>query len=174
MSGADSNDWRRCGQADDRLFSSFSGPMSQLRSQTLTTFTLRAWSLPGKMKELCFEDLLIKVSGDASIVSDRRFETLAANAGQYVSTSYRDRLEGKPVHDEQGTYDTGHLLETDRTTPYRVVRVSASPLSAIVVRPAKTRPLRAEVSFATWRVRRSGIQSRTSSCRSPQPRSAEE
>ena len=56
--------------------------------------------------KLCFEDVLIKVSGDASIVSDRRFETLTANAGQYVSTfSYRDRLEGKPVHDEQGTYD---------------------------------------------------------------------
>ena len=55
---------------------------------------------------LCFEDVLVKVSGDASIVSDRRFETLTANAGQYLSTfSYRDRLEGKPVHDEQGTYD---------------------------------------------------------------------
>ena len=61
--------------------------------------------------KLCFEDVLIKVSGDASIVSDRRFETLAANAGQYVSTfSYRDRLEGKPVHDEQGTYDRPHFL----------------------------------------------------------------
>ncbi|MFZ1004163.1 MAG: DUF2066 domain-containing protein, partial [Pseudolabrys sp.] len=56
--------------------------------------------------KLCFEDVLVKASGDASIVSDSRFETLAAGAGQYVSTfSYRDRLEGKPVHDEQGTYD---------------------------------------------------------------------
>jgi hypothetical protein len=60
---------------------------------------------------LCFEDVLIKVSGDASIVSDSRFENLAASAGQYVSTfSYRDRLEGKPVHDEQGTYDRPHFL----------------------------------------------------------------
>ena len=31
---------------------------------------------------LCFEDVLIKVSGDASIVTDRRFEALAAVAGQ--------------------------------------------------------------------------------------------
>jgi hypothetical protein len=61
--------------------------------------------------KLCFEDVLVKVSGDASIVSDRRFEALAAVAGQYVSTfSYRDRLEGKPVHDEQGTYDRPHFL----------------------------------------------------------------
>jgi uncharacterized protein len=60
---------------------------------------------------LCFEDVLVKVSGDASIVKDRRFEVLAAAAGQYVSTfSYRDRFEGKPVHDEQGTYDRPHFL----------------------------------------------------------------
>jgi uncharacterized protein len=60
---------------------------------------------------LCFEDVVVKVSGDATIVSDRRFEALAAVAGQYVSTfSYRDRLEGKPVHDEQGTHDRPHFL----------------------------------------------------------------
>jgi len=61
--------------------------------------------------KLCFEDVLVKVSGDASIVSDSRFEILAAGAGQYVSAfSYRDRLEGKPVHDEQGTYDRPFFL----------------------------------------------------------------
>jgi uncharacterized protein len=60
---------------------------------------------------LSFEDVLVKVSGDASIVSDPGFEALAALAGQYVSTfSYRDRFEGKPVHDEQGTYDRPHFL----------------------------------------------------------------
>jgi uncharacterized protein len=61
--------------------------------------------------KLCFEDVLVKVSGDASILSDRRLAALAAAAGQYVSTfSYRDRFEGKPVHDEQGTYDRPHFL----------------------------------------------------------------
>jgi hypothetical protein len=61
--------------------------------------------------KLCFADVLVKVSGDATILTDRRFETLAAAAGQYVSTfSYRDRFEGKPVHDEQGTYDRPHFL----------------------------------------------------------------
>ena len=60
---------------------------------------------------LCFEDVLVKVSGDASVVSDVRFEALAANAGQYISTfSYRDRFEGKPVHDEQGTHNRPHFL----------------------------------------------------------------
>jgi hypothetical protein len=61
--------------------------------------------------ELCFDDVLVKVSGDASILSDSRFEALAAVAGQYVSAFYyRDRFEGKPVHDEQGTYDRPHFL----------------------------------------------------------------
>jgi uncharacterized protein len=70
--------------------------------------------------KLCFEDVLIKASGDASIVSDNRFEPLAGSAGQYVSTfSYRDRLEGKPVHDEQGTYDRPHFL-TCRFDPQKI------------------------------------------------------
>jgi uncharacterized protein len=70
--------------------------------------------------KLCFEDVLIKASGDASIVSDKRFERLAANAGQYISAfSYRDRLEGKPVHDEQGTYDRPHFL-TCRFDPQKI------------------------------------------------------
>jgi len=60
---------------------------------------------------LCFEDVVVKISGDASIVGDRRFGDLAGSAEQYVSTfSYRDRFEGRPVHDEQGTYDRPHFL----------------------------------------------------------------
>jgi hypothetical protein len=69
---------------------------------------------------LCFADVIVKVSGDAGIVSDRRFDNLASNAGLYVSTfSYRDRLEGKPVHDEQGTYDRPHIL-TCRFDPQKI------------------------------------------------------
>jgi len=32
--------------------------------------------------KLCFEDVLVKASGDVTIVSDSRFEPLAAGAGQ--------------------------------------------------------------------------------------------
>src|SRR5215475_10400762 len=69
---------------------------------------------------LCFEDVLVKASGDASILIDSRFESLAADAARYISTfSYRDRLEGKPVHDEQGTYDRPHFL-TCRFDPQKI------------------------------------------------------
>jgi uncharacterized protein len=69
---------------------------------------------------LCFEDVLVKVSGDPNIVTDGKFETIAADAGQYISTfSYRDRLEGRPVHDEQGTHDRPHDL-TCRFDPQKI------------------------------------------------------
>jgi hypothetical protein len=60
---------------------------------------------------LCFEDVLVKVSGDAGILKDRRVPKLAARAAQYITSfSYRDRLESKPLGDEQGTYDRPHYL----------------------------------------------------------------
>jgi uncharacterized protein len=60
---------------------------------------------------LCFDDVLVKASGDISILADKQIRKLADNAAQYLmSFSYRDRLEGKPVHDEQGTYDRPHYL----------------------------------------------------------------
>jgi hypothetical protein len=61
--------------------------------------------------KLCFEDVLVKVSGDPDVVKDASFDALAADAGHYISAfSYRDRFEGKPVHDEQGTHDRPHFL----------------------------------------------------------------
>jgi uncharacterized protein len=56
-------------------------------------------------------DVLIKLTGDQTILQDTRFAALAAKAGDYVERfSYRDRKEGKPLIDEQGTYDRPHDL----------------------------------------------------------------
>ena len=55
--------------------------------------------------------MLVKLTGDPAIVDDPRFAGFAAQAVSYVqSFSYRDRLFGRPVHDEQGTYDRPHNL----------------------------------------------------------------
>jgi hypothetical protein len=60
---------------------------------------------------LCFDDVLVKVSGDSSVLDDKRFAVFEAKAGEYIdSFSYRDRLFGKPIHDEQGSYDRPHFL----------------------------------------------------------------
>jgi len=53
---------------------------------------------------LCLPDVLVKVSGDASLPEDRRVAEAAARAGDFISGfQMRDRLSGKPLHDEQGS-----------------------------------------------------------------------
>lgn len=60
---------------------------------------------------LCLKDVLIKVSGDPRLLDDARVAALVKQAGALASGfSYRDRLSGKPIHDEQGTYDRPHDL----------------------------------------------------------------
>lgn len=59
----------------------------------------------------CLERVLIRVSGDQRLPKNPAYERLRASAGDYVSSfSYRDRLAGKAIHDEQGTYDRPHDL----------------------------------------------------------------
>jgi uncharacterized protein len=60
---------------------------------------------------LCLKDVLVKVSGDLRFAGDERVGPLAAQAGSYVTGfGYRDRLAGRPLHDEQGSYDRPHDL----------------------------------------------------------------
>ena len=60
---------------------------------------------------LCFEDVLVKASGDAAILDAPQVPALAARAGDYIdSFSYFDRLSGRAIHDEQGSYDRPHFL----------------------------------------------------------------
>jgi hypothetical protein len=59
----------------------------------------------------CLREVLVKLSGDPTITDAPRFAAAEAKAGSFVSTfSYRDRLEGIPIHDEQGTHDRPHDL----------------------------------------------------------------
>ncbi|MGI8525664.1 MAG: DUF2066 domain-containing protein [Pseudolabrys sp.] len=59
----------------------------------------------------CFGDVLVKLTGDQTILADRRYRAFAATAPSLVqSFSYRDLLAGRPIHDEQGSYDRPHAL----------------------------------------------------------------
>lgn len=59
----------------------------------------------------CLDEVLVKVSGDPTIPKAPGFAALEAEAGSFVSSfSYRDRMEGIPIHDEQGTHDRPHDL----------------------------------------------------------------
>lgn len=53
---------------------------------------------------LALDEVLVKVSGDLSLRSDRRLTPIEAGAAQLVASfDYHDRMSGIPVHDEQGT-----------------------------------------------------------------------
>ena len=59
----------------------------------------------------CLDRVLVKVSGDQRLPGLPEAEKLRRRAGDFVASfSYRDRLAGKPIHDEQGTYDRPHDL----------------------------------------------------------------
>ncbi|CAN7667673.1 DUF2066 domain-containing protein [Rhizobium sp. LjRoot254] len=59
----------------------------------------------------CLDRVLVKVSGDQRLPRLPQADALRARAGDFVASfAYRDRLAGKPIHDEQGTYDRPHDL----------------------------------------------------------------
>ena len=75
---------------------------------------------------LCFDDVLVKASGDGSILEDKRFAAFEAKAGEYIDAfSYRDTLFGKPIHDDQGSYDRPHYL-TCRFNPHKINEILTS------------------------------------------------
>lgn len=60
---------------------------------------------------LCLAQVLVKVSGDQRVLTQPGFAEAEKHAGDFVAEfRYRDRMEGIPVHDEQGTHDRPHDL----------------------------------------------------------------
>ncbi len=59
----------------------------------------------------CLDKVLVRVSGDQRLLAKLELAGLKAHAGDLVASfAYRDRLEGVPIHDEQGSYDRPHDL----------------------------------------------------------------
>lgn len=59
----------------------------------------------------CLLDVLAKVSGDARLLRDPRAQEVAAGATLLATEySFRDRLAGRQIHDEQGTRDRPYYL----------------------------------------------------------------
>ncbi len=54
----------------------------------------------------CLVDVLVKVSGDPSLIGDPAVAALGDGASRFVAgLDYHDRMEGIPHHDEQGSRD---------------------------------------------------------------------
>ncbi|UVK53374.1 DUF2066 domain-containing protein [Mesorhizobium sp. AR02] len=59
----------------------------------------------------CLDRVLVRVSGDQRLPKKPEMLALRDRAGDFVDTfRYHDRLEGIPIHDEQGTHDRPHDL----------------------------------------------------------------
>ncbi|MBZ9885767.1 DUF2066 domain-containing protein [Mesorhizobium sp. CA10] len=59
----------------------------------------------------CLDKVLVKVSGDQRLTQKTEMLALRDKAADFVqSFRYHDRLEGIPIHDEQGTHDRPHDL----------------------------------------------------------------
>lgn len=63
---------------------------------------------------LCMEDVIVRVSGDYRLISSGKAAATIADAASLVTKfTYRDRFEGIPIHDEQGSYARPHDLTVD-------------------------------------------------------------
>ncbi|RWP43038.1 DUF2066 domain-containing protein [Mesorhizobium sp.] len=59
----------------------------------------------------CLDAVLVRVSGDQRLPKKPEMAALRDKAGSFVAEfRYRDRMEGIPIHDEQGTHDRPHDL----------------------------------------------------------------
>lgn len=59
----------------------------------------------------CLRQVLVKVSGDQRLLDEPLVAEQASHAADLVASySFRDRLAGIPIHDEQGSYDRPHDL----------------------------------------------------------------
>ena len=92
--------------------------LGRYEARTIVTGTdLR--SRPAGMA-VCLGDVLVKVSGDPTILDDPRLPALAAHAADYATgLDYWDRMSGIAHHDEQGSSDRPYNL-TVRFDPARI------------------------------------------------------
>lgn len=59
----------------------------------------------------CLDAVLLRVSGDQRLLAKPEMAALSDKPGGFVAGfRYRDRMEGIPIHDEQGTHDRPHDL----------------------------------------------------------------
>src|SRR6185436_7224473 len=71
------------------------------QARTIVTGEREETRIPGIAA--CFNDVLVKVSADPRLIGDPRVAAMSSQAASYVREyRYHDRMEGIPIHDEQG------------------------------------------------------------------------
>jgi len=84
-------------------------PEDLYRSQTIVTGRGEQNRQAGF--KICLDKVMVRVSGDQRLLAKPGMTALRDRAGSFVASfRYRDRMEGIPNHDDQGTYDRPHDL----------------------------------------------------------------
>src|SRR5438105_936665 len=82
------------------------------QARTIVTGVREETRVPGIAE--CLKDVLVKISGDPRLIGDPRIAELSDHAVDLVRNyHYRDRMEGIPIHDEQGSRDRPYDLTVD-------------------------------------------------------------
>lgn len=59
----------------------------------------------------CLRDVVVRVTGNSRLLNEPRVAEQASHAGDMIAShTFRDRMGGIPIHDEQGSYDRPHDL----------------------------------------------------------------
>jgi uncharacterized protein len=98
---------------DDTIDDTAAAQMQALyRSVAIVTGTGEKNRGPGFAQ--CLRDVLVKTSADPTILNNPKLSKVLPPAESLIQTfGYRDLLEGKPLRDEQGSYDRPHALTVE-------------------------------------------------------------
>jgi hypothetical protein len=85
------------------------GPDDLYKAETIVTGTGPSERMRGF--RIGVEDVLVKLTGDASLVDSAEAGNVAVKAADLIADfTYEDRMKNLPIHDEQGTRDRPHYL----------------------------------------------------------------
>lgn len=110
---------------------------------------------------LCLRDVLVQVSGDQRVLAEALAKRAEDDAATMIDNyRYHDRLEGVPVHDEQGTHDRPHDLTCifdKQKVDALLARMHRKPWP--LPRPRLTMFLRVTTAAKTFLLTKDGTQS---------------
>ncbi|MDH4986460.1 DUF2066 domain-containing protein [Aminobacter anthyllidis] len=83
-------------------------------AELYTTRTITSGTAPERRAigfAQCLRDVVVRVTGDSRLLDEPRLAEQARHAGDLIASyTFRDRMSGVPIHDEQGSYDRPHDL----------------------------------------------------------------
>ncbi|WP_406873454.1 DUF2066 domain-containing protein [Aminobacter sp. P9b] len=115
-------------------------PCQAIASDLYATQTITSGTAPERRDigfAQCLRDVVVRVTGNSRLLNEPRVAEQARHAGDLIAShTFRDRMGGIPIHDEQGSYDRPH----DLTCVFDQSKLDAF-LATLGGKPWRDRPL---------------------------------